>query len=355
MIEMEKVSFVDILKDYLDYSKISNKEFAERINVTPKHLIEILSKKIKLSSDLIESIARVTSIPIEYIYKMENETNFSTQIREYVEEYDITEKQYLKKFNVKYLEENNWINFTDIKDSTENIKDILRFLRVSNPEGLNSIKVNALYKSKNDKPEQLLLWLEKCYKESLKQEIAKYKKENIENIVLSINEFALRNEFNEENLIKLFNDNGINLVIQEDIPGSKIRGAFKVNKDTPAIYITYKHRRIADIYFTLLHELAHCKTDFNKAKGMNLVSYEEEIDNEENLDNIEIRADNKAYDWMVNDKAYKDICDKVKQGKYDIKDETRIPKSFIVYRLAKDKLLSYSSKMYQEYNIILND
>ena len=51
--------------------------------------------------------------------------------------------------------------------------------------------------------------------------------------------------------------------------GSKIRGAFKVHVNKPAIYITMKHRRIADIYFALLHELAHCKSDFNRANNDN--------------------------------------------------------------------------------------
>ena len=57
---------------------------------------------------------------------------------------------------------------------------------------------------------------------------------------------------------------------------SKIRGAFKVHKNMPSIYITYKHKRIADIYFTLLHELAHCKSDFNKAKATSFISLENE-------------------------------------------------------------------------------
>ena len=81
-----------------------------------------------------------------------------------------------------------------------------------------------------------------------------------------IKESAKKGIFNKEKLIEKFNENGIYLVVQEDLPKSKIRGAFKVNKDSPAIYLTLKHKRIADIYFALLHELAHCKSDFNKAK-----------------------------------------------------------------------------------------
>ena len=73
-------------------------------------------------------------------------------------------------------------------------------------------------------------------------------------------------------LIKVFNDNGIFLAIEKDLTGSKIRGAFKVLNIKPAIYITKKHKRYADIYFALLHELAHCKSDFNRAKSGSWIS-----------------------------------------------------------------------------------
>jgi len=111
------------------------------------------------------------------------------------------------------------------------------------------------------------------------------------------------------------------------------------------IYITYKHNKIADIYFLLLHELAHCKKDFNKAKGTNLISLDDEDDNE-------IAADNKAYSWMVDDKYYADI---IKNIEYDVENENNYPKSFLLYRLAKDKRIEYSSEVYQKYNFVLKN
>ena len=67
---MEKLRFKDYLIDYLEYNNITNKDFANRINITPKHLIDILSGNMDLSSQIIENISLVTSIPIDYIYKI---------------------------------------------------------------------------------------------------------------------------------------------------------------------------------------------------------------------------------------------------------------------------------------------
>ena len=89
-------------------------------------------------------------------------------------------------------------------------------------------------------------------------------------------------------------------MIQDDLKGSKIRGAFKVFNDKPAIYLTKKHKRIADIYFALLHELAHCKSDFNRAKSGSMVSYLDENDSAI----YEKEADAKAFNWLVENTIY---------------------------------------------------
>ena len=341
---MRKIRFVDYLKDYLEFNNISNKDFANRIGITPKHLIDILSNKCELSSSIIDSISIVTNIPSDYIYKTELNYKLEEDIDKYLKDNKLTETKYLNKFSYKYLINNRWIDFIDVNDKTEIIKDILKFLRVKSPEKVYQIDEKIFYKSKNDKPELLLLWLEKCYKETLKQKVNKYNKDNIELLVDYIRDLANKNKFDENLLIKEFNDKGIALVIQEDIPGSKIRGAFKVHKDMPAIYITYKHNRIADIYFALLHELAHCKRDFNKAKGTNLISLDDDSD-------TEVIADNQAYEWMVDNKYYNSI---LSNPVYNIKQEKKYPKSFVLYRLAKDNKIEYSNDDYQKYNYVLN-
>ncbi len=339
---MKKIRFKDYLIDYLEYNNITNKDFANRLDITPKHLIDILSGNADISSEIANKISLVTDIPVDYIYKVELNYKFEDEIEKYLEKEKLTQTVYLNKYKYKYLIENDYIEFIDTSDKLEVIKDILKFLRVPSPEKVREIDQGAYYKSKNDKPELLLLWLEKCYRETLKQQVTEYQKENIEILVKYIRECAKKNKFDKEELIQNFNDNGIFLVVQEDIPGSKIRGAFKVHRGIPAIYLTYKHRRLADIYFALLHELAHCKTNYNKAQSTSLVSFEEGGDEEE------LRADKQAYTWMVDDKYYEKL-----NGEIDIEKEKTYPKAFIAYRMAKDGKISYASKAYQKHNTLI--
>ena len=315
---MTHTRFYLILKDYLELNDISNTELATRIGIIPKHLIEILSGKSELTLSLIESISIVTGIPKDYILEIESNAKNEDKVNKFLEENNIAISNYLSKFHYKELVD-KWliINYTHIDNKMSVILDILKYLRVKDFNALYKLDANIKFKSKNDKQELLLLWLERCYKLSLNQRVSDYNICNINYLVNYIRNCAVHNKFNENELINKFNEYCIKLVIEDDLPSSKIRGAFKVHKNIPSIYITRKHQRIADIYFTLLHELSHCKNDFNKTKATNIVIY-----------NDEEVADKPTLNWMVDDIYYnKVILDK----NYDINKEENYPKCFIAF------------------------
>ena len=99
------------------------------------------------------------------------------------------------------------------------------------------------------------------------------------------------------------------------------------------------------IYFALLHELAHCKSDFNRAKSGSIVTTEEK-----QLEDYEIKADQTAFDWMIDDKIYQTI----KHQSNNI-NNLNVIKSFYVYRLAKDGIISYGSDIYQDNNPLMDE
>ena len=333
------------LGEYLEFANINNNEFAERIGTTPKNLIDIIAGNISLSQNMIYNISFVTDIPVSYIENVESDFKLNQVIDSFLKENNLTIKEYANRFSPKEFSEKYNVSFTDERNNYNIIKDIFKYLRITKPSTIYTNNSATFYKSKNDKPELLALWLERCYKMVMGQSISEYKPENILIIVSQLKSMALKNELNEEKLIKLFNDNGIYLAIQDDLKGSKIRGAFKVLGDKPAIYITKKHKRYADIYFALFHELAHCKSDYNRAQKGSLISLFDSKESEE----YEIKADKQAFTWMVDEKIYDSIkYDYNNLDKYDV-----IP-SFLAYRLAYDHIITYSSDFYQNNNNTIN-
>ena len=109
---------------------------------------------------------------------------------------------------------------------------------------------------------------------------------------------------------------------------------------------TKKYKRFADIYFALLHELAHCKSDFNRAKNGSIISSIDDI----STDEYEKKADLTALNWMVDNKYY----NLIKNKPSDI-NSFDVIKSFYVYRLAHDNIINYSSKLYQNNNKLIGD
>ena len=333
------------LGELLKYQNISINDYAERIGTTSKNLIDIINGKISLSFNMICNISFISDISVDYICSVEKNFDLDKRINNFITANNMTIRAFINKFHYKELnKEYNVVYNNDLNDYSI-ARGILHYLRINDPNQLYKEDNHIFYKSKNDKVELLVLWLERCYRVVQEQLLSDYKKENIDKLVQFIRNEAKKNSFDKNRLIKEFNKNGVFLAIEPDLKGSKIRGAFRVLNDKPAIYITTKYKRYADVYFALLHELAHCKSDFNRAKNGSIVSYE----NEKSIIDYELRADKTAFNWMVNDKAY----NKIKELK-DF-DPTNEISCFVVYRLAYDNLISYSSKTYQKYNKIIDN
>ena len=329
------------LERLLKYQNISINDYAERIGTTAKNLIDIIEGRTPLSFNMICNIAFVSEISVDYIYDVEESFKVEKRINKFIEQNKISLRQYVNSFNYKELANKYNVIYNDERNDYSILRGIFKYLRITNPNSLYKEDNTIFYKSRCDKPELLALWLERCYRLSQEQSVGEYNKDNINYLVDFIREEAKHNRFDEERLIKEFNNKGIFLVIEDDLKGSKIRGAFKVLNTKPAIYITRKHKRIADIYFALLHELAHCKTDFNRAKKGSIVS----LYNYKSDSDYEIKADKTALNWMIPDDEYNNIL-KNKKYNYEIM-------SFLVYRLAFDKKINYNSSLYQDNNIII--
>ena len=325
---------------FLDFYNININEFAERIDTTPKNLIDIIEGRVALSFNMICNIAFISEISADYIFNVEESFKVDNSIDSFIEEHNLTTRKLLNQFNYKELSEKYNVIYRNERNDYAMLEDIFKYLRIMNPALLYKPDNHILYKSKNDKPELLALWLERCYRVVQEQELGEYNKDNINKLVCFIRDEALNKRFDKDRLIKEINKYGIFLAIEPDLKGAKIRGAFRVLNNKPAIYITPKYNRYADIYFALLHELAHCKSDFNRAKKGSIVS----LENYKSESDYEIKADKTAFNWMINDKDYENI---VKSKDYSNLD------CFIVYRLANDGYIKYNSDIYQKYNELI--
>ena len=334
------MGFGDYLKDYLEFYNISQSEFAIRLNITQKHMNEILNGKTDISLDLALAIQNLTEIPVEFIIKSE----YRKKIRNYLylnnTEEELIEK--LKKtFSIKELEKREWIRFNDITNIVQNYMDIFEFLKVRDFEALEKINEKTLFKKTGDDINKLSLWIARCDNLSRDQKVEEYNRLNFNFLIEDLKILSYEKGIDIDKIQKLLNCYGIYFIVEKALSGSKVRGCFKVKAKNPAIYITKNYSGKDSFYYELFHELGHCKSDYNEAKSKVIVEGDEKK---------EERADNFAINTMISKEIWEEIeKDYSEENITNISKKYKIPMSFIVGRLAKLKLINYKDKIYLKY------
>src|SRR5574344_714013 len=94
--------FGSMLKDYLEYYKISQTDFANRLGISLKHMNEILNGNADISCDLMLSISLLTNIDVNLIFKVENKKKINKYLLDkYKNETGI--KEFLNHFYIKEM------------------------------------------------------------------------------------------------------------------------------------------------------------------------------------------------------------------------------------------------------------
>lgn len=332
------VYFGIYLKDYLEFNNISQSEFAVRLGISKKHMNEVLNGKASITLEMAANIERLTGISSNFIIKIENERIISQKLLDkYSSEKNI--KKVLKdEYSVNELKNRKWLVFKDETNAFQIAMDLLDFLKVKDFDVLDRLEEKTLFKKKGNDFKKLSLWIARCDELCLSQKVDKYVSDNFENIVLELKKHSYKKGIDMDGIRKILNKYGVFFVYEKALPGTKVRGCFKVKLNQPAIYITSNYASKGSLYFELFHELGHMKSDFNEAKSKVIV---------EGNDLQEKRADEFAINAMINEKVWEKIIQDMSiDNLQKISRENRIPMSFIVSRLANLNLIEYNSKLY---------
>ena len=130
------------LDEFLEFKKINKREFAERINTTPKNLIDIINGKVELSQNMIYNISFVTEIPVSYIENVESNFKMEKNISNFLQNNNLTIKEFINKFNYKEFSKKYDYQFADIDNDYSIARGLLKYLRISLPSIRSGVAVN---------------------------------------------------------------------------------------------------------------------------------------------------------------------------------------------------------------------
>ena len=93
------------LGELLEFQNISINDYADRIGITPKNLIEIINGKVALSFNTICNIAFISDVPVSYICNVEENFKIDRNIDKYLEENNLTIRRFINRFNYRELKD----------------------------------------------------------------------------------------------------------------------------------------------------------------------------------------------------------------------------------------------------------
>ena len=336
------ISFGKYLKDYLEFNNISQTEFAMRMGITQKHMNELLNGKTNITLEMAANIERLTGIDSGFIINVENSKKLSDKILKDCGDIKNVKKMLTNDYHISELKKNNWINFRDETNPMQMCIDILNFLKIKDFSVVEKMKEQVLFKRTGNDFNKIALWVAHCDEIANKQEVNEYNKYNFNFLIQDLKDDSYRKGIDVEKIKKILNCYGIYFVCEKAMSGSKIRGCFKVRGKHPAIYITDNYAGKDSLYYELFHELGHCKSDYNEAKNKIII---------EGTQLQEERADLFAIYTMIPKNLWQELdnVDINEENLQVFSNKYKIPMSFIVGRLAKNKKIKYSSKIYQTY------
>ncbi|MFA9375256.1 MAG: helix-turn-helix domain-containing protein [Lachnotalea sp.] len=335
----------NIIKEYLEEYGITQKDLAERINSSEKHISNVLKGKNRLTEELALKLEKVI-VGVPASYWLNYEAKYREQVAREEEIATVNEwnlQEIAKRFHFREVFKGLDISLT------EQAIEMLKLLKISDFKNFDNVysKVAVDFMEDGGEKEALAIWLNMCELEIEIQndeiDDVHYKeasvKENLKKFKLLSNNSKTESSINS--CRKLCNKLGIYLVFCEAVTNSKVRGALTTYKNHPAIYISGRFKSHSNTWFALIHEIAHLLLHYDK--NYVIVTYEDDENDKE------MEANEFARDFFIDPMEYKKFCDRNEIAAETIKklakDQGTIPE-IVVARLQHDKKIGFEQFRY---------
>lgn len=280
----------EIVKDYLNYYGYTQKETCKRLDISEKHLSNVLNGNSRLTEELALKLEKL--MPISANYWLTLEMNY----REYLAREE--EKYSLRNTDLKLI--SNKFKFNEVFKGmnyslTEQAIAMLKLLKINNfnnfDDAYSNLKVNFMQDDGDKEP--IAVWINLCEEEIELQnddlDNIPFSPKKLENELTTLKYIALNEDVEQSinNAKKVLNETGVYIVLREAITNCKVRGVLTTYRKKPAIYLSGRFKTHDNIWFALIHEIAHLLLHYNNQDT--IILSEDDILNQEGEANIYAR------------------------------------------------------------------
>lgn len=248
------------IQEIIEESKLTQEDFAKRLDTTPKNLSILVRGEQRLSVAMAMKLSRMLGTSLQYWLNLQNA--YDAVVAQIASDKQLElEKTVLKMLGYGYFRDN--FGLPDLsRKLDEQVAQVRSFLQVASLTVLTSRDMAVSFRSsKNEMSEKGIAaanaMVQIATNIAIKTEAPRFERRKFEGAV----DFALTQTCNHEGFHPLveqrFREAGVVLVVLPNLPGSNTNGATKrIGKN---VMIMVNDRRLfADTFwFTLLHEAGH--------------------------------------------------------------------------------------------------
>ena len=322
------------IKEQLIDRGMSQKEFAQRMDMSEKHISKLINGEVQLTPDVAMRLEMVLGLPARFWSNLEAIYREKLQLvqAENEMEQDIA---IMKKYPYREMAKYGWV--LDVKKAEEKVFSLRKHFEVVRLTMLKAPLIPGIAyrrQSTSDKAEcALLAWAQRAKIEARQIETRPIDLQKLEKIIPEIRTMTSANpeEFCPK-LIEMLAECGIALVFLPHIGGSFLHGATFYDRNKIVVGLTVRGKDADKFWFSLFHELGHI------LKG-HISNFEGTTDEDEQ------EADSYARQTLIADADFDQFA---KAGQFNVETmqgfarKEGIDVGILVGRLQKEGYIQYS-------------
>lgn len=295
----------ETIRENMEVLGMNQKELATRLDITEKHLSNVLGGISPITYDTAIKLESVIGPSAEFWLELETGYQLN-KVR--IEEKDKIEedKELLKLIPYREISEYGWVEKTN--DRIERVFSLREFFGVSKLQMIKKTYAVALrtQKSSNEVSDYgALAWIRKAEIEGLNHEVEEFSKARLRKLIPKFRELTMKSdrEFFPE-MGKLCSESGIALVLVKYVPKTYICGATFWRNNKAIVALSVRGKRADVFWFTFFHEVAHLLKHTRKEVHINYDKSDEEYEADEIASDLLISKHD--YDAFKNEYHYSD-------------------------------------------------
>ena len=326
------------IKEIIDESGLTQRDFAYRLDTTPKNLSLLIRGEQSLSIDIAMKLSRMMGTSVSYWLNLQNQ--YDALIAEFRSREELAqEKKVFSVLDYKYFRE--YFGLPDLpRKIEEQIIQVRKFLNVATLTVFRKRDMAVNFRSDTGELSEANIikaniMVQLAINIALKTDAPKFNRALFEEAVLYALTLTKEHGTFYPLIKEAFRKAGVIFVILPNISGSRINGATKIVGNRIMLLVNDRRLYSDTFWFTLFHEIGHI---MNGDYG---ISFESERGEQEEI------ADKYAEDMLIPNEQYQQF---VEEGRFDMQAIKEFARGIdrdpgiVLGRLLNDKKVSYEDR-----------